>query len=108
MGHQVTTQGTWTLIRVDGRLDGQTSPQLESMAKGLLDHHATDLAMDLTLAGFLSSAGLRVFNTLFRECTHRGKRFVLVGPDEAIREILDISGFSTMLIILPTEADLPA
>ncbi|MCR4655774.1 MAG: STAS domain-containing protein [Lachnospiraceae bacterium] len=51
--------GNEAVLRVDGRLDTQTSPELLSVIEGL-DDTVTSLLLDFSGLEFISSAGLRV------------------------------------------------
>lgn len=52
-------KGNEAVLRVDGRLDTQTSPELLSAIEGLGDT-VTSLLLDFSGLEFISSAGLRV------------------------------------------------
>lgn len=108
MAHQLEARGKWTLVRVEGRIDGQTAPELETQTRGLLERGQVNVALDLARVGYVSSAGLRVFLTLFRGCQAQAGGFALVAPVAAVREVLEVSGFATVLNLVESEAGLPA
>lgn len=58
--------GNETVLRVDGRLDTQTSPELLSAIEELGDN-ITSLLLDFSGLEFISSAGLRVVIIAYRK-----------------------------------------
>jgi anti-anti-sigma factor len=96
------------VVRPEDRIDGQKAPELASWTRSLLGPGRAHLALDLSQVDYVSSAGLRVFLTLHRDCQAGSGAFALLAPSEAVREVLDVSGFSTLLTILSSEDELPA
>lgn len=90
-------QGDWLVYAISGRIDGTTAPQLEESLRGTIDAGGTRIAADLSDVQYLSSAGLRVFLATLRRLG--GGEFRLLSPTEAVREVLDISGFANIMAI---------
>lgn len=90
-------QGDWLVYAISGRIDGTTAPQLEESLRGTIDAGGTRIAADLSGVQYLSSAGLRVFLATLRRLG--GGEFRLLSPTEAVREVLDISGFANIMAI---------
>ena len=90
-------QGDWLVYAISGRIDGMTAPQLEASLRGTIDAGESCIAADLSGVQYLSSAGLRVFLAALRQLG--GGRFRLLSPTEAVREVLDISGFANIMAI---------
>ena len=90
-------QAGWLVCAISGRIDGTTAPQLEASLRGTIDAGETRIAADLSGVQYLSSAGLRVFLATLRRLG--GGEFRLLSPTEAVREVLDISGFGNIMAI---------
>lgn len=90
-------QGKWLVYAISGRIDGATAPELEESLRGTIDAGEMRIAADLSGVQYLSSAGLRVFLTTLRRLG--GGEFRLLSPTEAVREVLDISGFANIMAI---------
>ena len=89
--------GTELTIRLKGRLDNNTSPQLnEVVASSLLG--VTSLVFDFTDLAYVSSAGLRVLLTAQKIMKKQGK-MVVRHPNEDVIDIFDITGFNNILTI---------
>lgn len=108
MGVESRGIGTWTVLRPSGRMDGQTSADLESECLEHLGGGTPRLALDLAEVPYVSSAGLRVILSLFRACASRGGALALLAPQPMVREVLAVSGFETLLPIHASIEELPA
>lgn len=84
-------------IKVSGRLDTQTSPQLEECVKGKLDG-ITELKIDMADLEYISSAGLRVLLMISKIMKNQGS-FVICNINETVKEVFDVTGFSDILTV---------
>ncbi len=85
-----------TLV-ISGRLDTQTAPELESEIEKLTDD-CKDLTLDMTELAYISSAGLRVVLKAQKLMSNNGS-MKLVGVNESVKEIFEITGFLEILTI---------
>jgi anti-sigma B factor antagonist len=87
---------TATLV-VAGRLDTQTAPELEkeidSITSGL-----KELIFDMSALEYVSSAGLRVILKSQKIMNTKGS-MKLIGVNDSIMEVFDITGFLDILTI---------
>ena len=89
--------GTCLEIRLGGRLDTTTAPELEAELSRSLTG-LTELTLDLEELEYISSAGLRVLLSAQKRMNKQGEMKVThVG--EAIMEIFEVTGFSDILNI---------
>ncbi|MCL2078688.1 MAG: STAS domain-containing protein [Oscillospiraceae bacterium] len=95
---QISTDGKIT-FNLSGRLDTNTSGQLDDALKPAWEAGDCDIIMDLSDLQYVSSAGLRVFLTCEKKCRVIGKSMTLTGVSQTVREIFDIVGFSGILTI---------
>ena len=84
-------------LAVSGRLETLTAPELETVVKEELAG-VTDLVFDLTELEYISSAGLRVLLAAQKIMNAQGAMKV-IGANEIVREVFDITGFSDILTI---------
>ena len=87
--------GTLTLA-VSGRLDTNTSPELEAEMK--LDG-AEEVVFDLAGLEYMSSAGLRVLMSAYKTMTARGGSVKIVNPNAMVKSVFDITGLSGVFSI---------
>ena len=90
-------EGSTLTMKVSGRLDTMTSPQLESEITGHLDG-ITEFIMDFTDLEYISSAGLRVLLVTSKMMKGKG-RFVIRNINETVREIFEVTGFLDILTV---------
>ncbi len=87
------------VIKLAGNLDTNTAPEAETAINSWLEKDAKKMVVDLEEAKYVSSAGLRVFLATAKKMTAAGGAVIFCSPNEVVQEILDISGFSTILNI---------
>ena len=93
-----TVNGTDVTLKIIGRLDTSTAPALETAIDGC----AADinvLILDCSALEYVSSAGLRVILKAQKRMNAQGS-MKLIGVNEAIKEIFDITGFADILTIV--------
>ena len=98
MTYEIIQDGDKTIIRVEGRIDTQTAPQLET---GIMDsvEKATNLAIDLSDVEYISSSGLRLLLAMQKIMAKQGE-MVVAGANDEIKEVFDITGFADILTLV--------
>ncbi len=89
---------TQLTVTVEGRLDTNTSPELEAFLRENLDG-VQDLVIDLANTQYVSSAGLRVFLFAYKELVKVDGKVVLRSPNVYIADVLDATGFTDFITI---------
>lgn len=89
--------GSILLANVEGRVDTVTAPQFESEIKTDLNG-VTELVLDFSQLTYISSAGLRVLLLLQKVMNKQGS-MKIVGANETVKEIFDVTGFCDILTI---------
>ena len=84
-------------LKVAGRLDTTTAPQLEEEIKADIDG-IKELTFDFADLEYISSAGLRVLLSAQKIMNKQGTMKV-TGVNETIMEIFEVTGFSDILTI---------
>ncbi len=82
------------LVRVTGRIDSNTSPQLSKALESILEQGRFKIVLDMSGVDFISSAGLRVLISTQKTCKkwNRGE-LVLAGVPQRIKDVMDLAGF---------------
>jgi anti-anti-sigma factor len=99
------TRNDVTVVAFAGNLDSNTSPQAQQALDGILAGGGRKLIVDFTALDYISSAGLRVLLGTAKRLGGAGGALRLFGLNETVREVFEISGFSTILAVFPAEAD---
>jgi anti-sigma B factor antagonist len=89
----------WTVFEVKGRVDGHSAPEFETQVMAGLTPEIK-LSIDLSGLDYISSAGLRVLLGVHKRIASLGGRVVLMEPKSAVRDVLEISGFSSIFPIV--------
>ena len=85
------------VIKVEGRLDTVTAPELEKEVKDSVQGVEV-LVFDLAGLDYISSAGLRVVLSAQKTMNAQGK-MIVKNVNEAVMEIFEITGFTDVLTI---------
>ena len=94
----VKSEGEKLTVKLEGRLDTTTSPELESELGMNLDG-VKELVFDFNGLEYLSSAGLRVLLNAQKTMNQQGEMKV-TGVSDAVKEIFDVTGFSDILTVV--------
>lgn len=89
------------LVKVSGRVDHQTAPELEKVLRGLVDEGRHNIIVDLTDVPYISSAGLKALQATAKAARSGiiGGDLRLVGLKPNIKEIFDTIGFTQLFKI---------
>lgn len=98
MNVAVEKNGGECLVKVDGRLDTTTAPELEKALSEVLDS-AEKLVLDLNGLAYVSSAGLRVLLGAQKKMNARKAAMVLRHVDSMVMEVFEVTGFLDILTI---------
>jgi anti-anti-sigma factor len=104
------TQNGVTIVVLVGSLDSNTSPKAQQALDAVLAAGARKIVIDCTALDYISSAGLRVMLGTAKRLSGAGAgggggALRLFGLNDTVREVFDISGFSTILAVFATEND---
>ena len=85
-------------VALEGRLDTNTAPELESVLKNSLDG-ITELTIDMAALDYLSSAGLRILLGAQKTMNKQGSMKV-TNVNDTIMEIFEVTGFVDILTVV--------
>ena len=94
---QKEINGRDAVVKLEGRLDTTTAPQLENELKSFMES-VTSLVFDFENLEYISSAGLRVLLTAQKFMSKQGSMKLIHVKDD-VNEIFDVTGFSDILTI---------
>ena len=93
-----TSNGSELTLTLEGRLDTNSSPALETELKTVLDE-AGSLVFDLAELVYISSAGLRVLLMAQKAMNAKKGGMTIRNCSEDIMEIFNVTGFIDILSI---------
>ena len=88
-----------TCLAIQGRLDADSAPEAEPVVKAILNEKKPNLLFDLSGMEYISSAGLRVILLAVKDMRNRKGKVVLCGLTPYVKEIFDVSNFSSIIPI---------
>ena len=92
-----TITGSAATLKIVGRVDTTTAPELEAAIDGCAAE-IKELVLDCAALEYVSSAGLRVILKAQKLMNAQGS-MKLINVNETIMEVFDITGFADILTI---------
>lgn len=105
MDISVTDIGPVKVFRLDGNLDTNTSSEAQEHLSHQINEGATKVLVNLEKVDFVSSAGLRVLLATAKQLGTVGGALRISDLNETVKEVFEISGFSTILDVFSTETE---
>lgn len=90
---RIEKNNTDLTVYLEGRIDTVTAPTLQSEMENLFSG-LTSLKIDMTNVEYVSSAGLRVFLWINKNCAKEKIDFQVVGCNEMVKDIFEMTGFT--------------
>ena len=90
-----------SVVKVSGRVDSSTAPELEKSLQGLLDTERSQIVLDLQDTEYMSSAGLRVLVAMHKATKKNGGGLCLAQSSARVKEVLDLAGLTPVFAIYP-------
>lgn len=101
MDISISTHDDILVMNLNGKLDTSTAPKVEAETVKQIENFKK-IIINLQNTSFVSSAGLRVFLATAKRLAAAGGKLRICHANEVVLEILEISGFTTILDIRPT------
>ncbi|MCQ2170290.1 MAG: STAS domain-containing protein [Bacteroidales bacterium] len=96
----IENAGSKTFVTLTGRIDTTNAAQFQADINPLLNADNPDIEIDCTDMEYTSSQGLRIFLILQKSVTMKGGSLVLKNMKPAVKEVFDITGFSSIIRIV--------
>ncbi len=93
------TKGNFHIFSLTGRLDSNTSSQLETAIVQALENGINDILLNFEKLEYISSAGLRVILKTTKDLKRKNGKLLLCSMQDYVREVFEIAGFDTFLSI---------
>ncbi|MBI3941736.1 MAG: STAS domain-containing protein [Chloroflexi bacterium] len=87
------------VVKLKGRLDGTSAPQLETELKRLMDDNRFRILIDLSDVTYISSAGVKVLLGAVKAARRYNRGDVrLVGASPKVKEVFNLAGLDKLFI----------
>ncbi len=87
-----------TVYMAPERVDRSSAVTVQEELDKLIEDGALNIVFDMTNLQYISSAGLRVLLATQQRLQEEGS-FILTNVPSAVKEILDVTGFSSFLLV---------
>ncbi len=104
----VTTENGRPWVRLHGRIDSITAPDVEKCLNALISGGSRMLVLDMQAVHYMSSLGLRVLLSAQKQLNKADGEILICGPPPSVLELFDMSGFKMLFRIFPTQEVLHA
>ncbi|WP_415035662.1 STAS domain-containing protein [Azonexus sp.] len=101
---QVEDSGNAWVVAVSGKLDAVSASEYEKVVGQLIAEDKTRLVVDFANLSYISSAGLRVLLSTAKQLKPKGGSVVFASLQDNVREVFEMTGFSSILGIHPSLA----
>ncbi len=98
-------QDAINIYRVQGRLDSNTSPDLEKRIFAAISDGSKEMILDFENLDYISSAGLRVILKATKDLKRSEGKIILCAMKDYVKEVFEISGFDSFLPIVTSLDD---
>lgn len=95
----VTHDSALPWIRIEGRIDSMTAPDVEKCLNGLITSGHRQVILDMGAVHYMSSLALRVLLTAQKQLKKAGGEIAICRPAPAVVDILTMSGFNLLFRI---------
>jgi anti-sigma B factor antagonist len=94
-----------SVMKVKGRVDSETSPELDEALTKLLQQGRNQIVLNLQDVDFMSSAGLRTIVKAFQAAKKSGGDLRLASVSDPVEVVLRTVGMMQMLQMYPTDQE---
>ncbi len=97
--------GEVKIVRIEGELDTQTSPDAEAELTQLIDAGSRKVVVNFERLAYISSAGLRILLAAAKQLQVSGGELRVCNLCDLVQEVFNISGFDSILSVSKSEAE---
>ncbi len=105
MQMSVKTANEVKVLAFEGSLDTQTSPDAQTQLTQLIEGGDRKILVNFEKLHYISSAGLRILLAAAKQLKTADGELRICDLNEVVKEVFDISGFSTIFKIFESETD---
>ena len=98
-------QAGYTVFKLSGRLDSNTSLGFEKKIFEAIENGTREMVLDFEDLDYISSAGLRVILKATKNLKNTDGRLILCAMQDYVKEVFEISGFDSFLPIVKSVDD---
>lgn len=101
----VEEKGEVIILRVKGRLDAASSPQLEKKINSIIDGGHFKMVLNFSDVEYLSSAGMRLLLAISKKLQNLEGKVVACSLHDEVMDVIKMAGFNQVIEFYPDEAE---
>lgn len=101
MDINVNTVDQVTVVEIVGDIDGKTAMDVQERVSPLV-RPSSKILLDMSQVGYMSSAGLRLLLSIYRQASANKASIVLVGVNQELQDTMSATGFLRFFTIHDT------
>lgn len=94
-----------SVMKVSGRVDSATAPELETGLRQMIESNKTNIVLDLKEVDYMSSAGLRGMVSTLKAVKGANGDLRLASPSPRVEEVLRLAGLTSIFTVYPTREE---
>jgi anti-anti-sigma factor len=94
-----------TILKLEGRLDTNTSSIFEEKLMGLINTNENKIVIDFTRLDFISSSGLRVLLLAGKKIKSVNGKLGLCALRKHVKDVFDVAGFTMLFSVFPSQEE---
>lgn len=102
---EVEEKGEVVVLRLHGRLDAASSPQIEKKINSIIEAGHFRLILNFAGVEYLSSAGMRLMLSVSKKLGHLEGKMVACSLHDEVMDVIKMAGFQEVLEIYPSEEE---
>jgi anti-anti-sigma factor len=87
------------IMTVKGRMDAITTAEFDKKIEEIIQQKGNTIIVDFSGLDYISSAGLRSILSASKKLKGKGGTIILTALKDVVRDVFEISGFSSILTI---------
>ena len=105
METQVEEKGDVVVLRLQGRLDAASSPQIEQQINSIIETGNFKIVLNLAGVDYLSSAGMRLLLATSKKLKHLEGKILTCHISDDVMDVIKMAGFQHVLELYQTEEE---
>lgn len=98
-------RGEVVIVRVKGRLDAASSPQLQAAIDSVVDGGHFKILLNFQEVDYLSSAGMRLMLAVSKKLSSLEGKVVACSLHDDVMEVIKMAGFNQVIEFYPSESE---
>jgi len=105
MNLSVETQGSVTILQLDGRFDAYEAPQISAWVDNNISPNQSQVIADLSAVSFIDSTALATLVKGMKRCRQHGGDLYICGMVKTVRIIFELTRLDKAFRIFETRSD---